>query len=58
MSEFKCLLSAFVYFVAQLVVLIVKPVVHVLDVTAKKCGAVAAQELAKISKPEAPKTEV
>jgi hypothetical protein len=50
MSEFKCLVSALVYFLAQLVVLVVKPVVHVLDLAAKKCGAVASQELAKISK--------
>jgi len=46
-----------VYFLAQLVVVVLKPVVHVLDLAAKKCGAVAAKELSKIAKPEAPKAE-
>lgn len=57
MCEWKCLLSALVYFLAQLVVVVLKPVVHVLDLAAKKCGAVAAKELAKIAKPEEPKAE-
>lgn len=51
MCEWKCLLSAFVYFLAQLVVVLLKPVVSGLDVVAKKCGVIAAENLAKIAKP-------
>ena len=58
MCEWKCLLSAFVYFLAQLVVVLLKPVVHSLDVVAKKWGVIAGENLAKIAKPvEAAKAE-
>lgn len=50
MCEWKCLLSALVYFLAQFVVVVLKPVVHYLDIVAQKCGAVAAKNLADIAK--------
>lgn len=54
MCEWKCLLSALVYFLAQFVVVVLKPVVQGLDVVAQKCGAIAAKNLAAIAqKPEA-----
>lgn len=52
MSELKCVLSAMLYVLAQLVVIVLKPLVLVLDQCAKKCAAVASTELAKLKPAE------
>lgn len=52
MSELKCVLSAVLYVLAQLVVVVLKPVVLVLDKAAQKCAHVASAELGKLKPAE------
>jgi len=58
MPELKCVCSAILYVLAQLVVIVLKPVVGLLDKAATKCGEIAGQKLAALKPAEvkAPET--
>lgn len=49
MCEVKCLLSAGLYFVAKLILVVLNPLQACLDVAAKKAGKLASKELGKIT---------
>lgn len=52
MPELKCVCSAILYVLAQLVVIVLKPVVGLLDKSAKKCAEIASQKLAALKPAE------